>query len=173
MKLNRNIGFLRNLQRICIIQDQADGGHERVSNLGGDWTLADRQQEKVDATSSLHEFRGTFRALGIQGMEIFIWKILSSEKAFQINLAAFYSEPFLCLSAGPLPQSVWAEAELFWPRRHQMGTIYWTIGALWDEMLELENRTGLCQVVGPAILDGAQYIWKCRTSEVAVKWENG
>ena len=51
-----------------MIQDQADGGHERVPNLGGDRTSADRQQEKVDATACLHELRGTFRALGIQGM---------------------------------------------------------------------------------------------------------
>ena len=64
--------------------------------------------------------------------------------------------PPLC-PLGPLPQSVWAEAELFWPRRHQMGTIHWSIGPLWDEMLKLKNRTGPCHVVGPAVLDVAHY----------------
>ena len=110
-------------------------------------------------------FEVPFAPSGFKVCKFFLAKFYLQKKSlseFQINLAAFYFEPPLFLSAGPLPQSVWAEAELFWPRRHQMGTIHWTIGALWDEMLELENQTGPCQVVGPTILDGAQYIWKCR-----------
>lgn len=43
----------------------------------------------------------------------------------------------LLIYSGSIFESVWAKDQLFWPRCHQVGALYWSQRLIWNQMLSL------------------------------------